>query len=96
MTRRTRVPPGGQLRGGGERCIPVARARQPAASTPPLAYRGCMGKILLVLLAVFAVFLVVSVLISALHFLFIVALVAVVVVGALRLTGGVRRRRVRR
>jgi Sec-independent protein translocase protein TatA len=42
------------------------------------------------------VFLVVSVLISALHFLFIVALVAVVVVGALRLTGGVRRRRVRR
>ena len=51
-----------------------------------------MGKILLVLLAVFAVFLIVSIVISALHFLFVVALVALVVVGALRLTGGMRRR----
>jgi uncharacterized integral membrane protein len=80
-------------RGG---CIPVARA----ASVLPGVRRWhivvCMGKLLLVLLAVFAVFLVVSVLISALHFLFIVALVAVVVVGALRLTSCVRRRRVRR
>ena len=54
-----------------------------------------MGKLLLFLLGVFAAFLVVSLVISALHFLFFVALVAVVVVGALRLTGGMRRRRAR-
>jgi hypothetical protein len=54
-----------------------------------------MGKLLLILLAVFAAFLVVSLVISALHFLFVVALVALVVVGALRLTGSVRRRRAR-
>ncbi len=52
-----------------------------------------MGKLLLILLAVFAAFLVISLLISALHFLFVVALVALVGVGALRLTGSVRRRR---
>jgi hypothetical protein len=54
-----------------------------------------MGKLLLVLVAVFAAFLVISLVISALHFLFVVALVALVVVGALRLTGGMRRRRSR-
>lgn len=61
----------------------------------PLTYRGGMGKLLLVLVAVFAAFLVISLVISALHFLFVVALVALVVVGALRLTGGMRRRRSR-
>jgi hypothetical protein len=54
-----------------------------------------MGKLLLVLLAVLAAFLVVSLVISALHFLFVVALVTLIVVGALRLTGSVRRRRAR-
>ena len=85
---------GGQVRGGARVSFVYSRRRH-AARTAALAYRRCMGKILLVLLVVFAAFLVVSLLISALHFLFFVALVALVVVGALRLTGG-RRRRARR
>jgi hypothetical protein len=55
-----------------------------------------MGKILLFLVGVFAVIMLISIAISALHFLFYVALIAVIVVAALRLTGSVRRRRVRR
>jgi hypothetical protein len=61
------------------------------ASGPPLAYREVMGKLLLILLAAFAVFMLISLVISALHFLFWVALVVVVVLGALRLTSGMRR-----
>jgi Flp pilus assembly protein TadB len=76
------------------RGCPSGRRRH-AAWTRALAYRGGMGKLLLVLLAVFAAFLVVSLVISALHFLFVVALVTLVVVGALRLTSSVRRRRAR-
>ncbi len=76
----------------------LRRARLPApahAGPAPLAYRGGMGKILLFLLGIFAVFLVISFVISALHFLFYVALIAVIVVAAMRLTGGMRRRRAR-
>jgi hypothetical protein len=54
-----------------------------------------MGKILLFLLGIFAVIMLISFVISALHFLFYVALIAVIVVAAMRLTGGMRRRRVR-
>jgi hypothetical protein len=50
-----------------------------------------MGRILLFLLAALAVFLLVSLVISALHFLFWIALLALIVVGALRVTSGVRR-----
>lgn len=52
-----------------------------------------MGKILLFLLVAFAVIMLISFVISALHFLFYVALIAVIVVVAMRLTGGMRRRR---
>jgi TM2 domain-containing membrane protein YozV len=52
-----------------------------------------MGKILLFLIGIFAVIMLISFVISALHFLFYIALIAVIVVAALRLTGGVRRRR---
>ena len=54
-----------------------------------------MGKILLFLLGIFAVIMLISFVISALHFLFYVALIAVIVVAAMRITGGMRRRRVR-
>jgi hypothetical protein len=37
----------------------------------------------------------ISIAISALHFLFYVALIALIVVGVMRLSGGVRRRRTR-
>ena len=57
-----------------------------------LAYRGGMGKILLIVLAAFVALMVIGVIISALHFLFVVALVAIVVILGLRLTTGVRRR----
>lgn len=80
---------------GAGRLHSCSQWRPDGARTAALAYRGCMGKLLLILLAVFAAFLVVSLVISALHFLFVVALVALVVVGALRLTGSVRRRRTR-
>jgi hypothetical protein len=60
------------------------------ASGPALAYRGGMGKLLLILLAAFAVFMLISLVISALHFLFWVALVVVLVLGALRLTSAMR------
>jgi hypothetical protein len=55
-------------------------------------YRGCMGRLLLLVLAVIAGFMVLSIVISALHFIFWVAVVALIVVGALRLSGGARRR----
>lgn len=74
----------------------LCRARLPAsahAGPAPLAYRGGMGKILLFLIGIFAVIMLISFVISALHFLFYVALIAVIVVAAMRLTGGVRRRR---
>jgi hypothetical protein len=51
-----------------------------------------MGRLLLLVLAVIAGFMVLSIVISALHFIFWVAVVALVVVGALRLSGGARRR----
>ena len=76
----------------------MGRARLPAsahARGARLAYRGGMGKILLFLIGVFAVIMLISFVISALHFLFYVALIAVIVVAAMRLTGGMRRRRVR-
>ena len=55
-------------------------------------YRGYMGRLLLLVLAVIAGFMVLSIVISALHFIFWVAVVALIVVGALRLSGGARRR----
>lgn len=76
----------------------MRRARLPApdrAGPASLAYRGGMGKILLFLLGVFVVIMLISFVISALHFLFYVALIAVIVVAAMRITGGVRRRRAR-
>lgn len=51
-----------------------------------------MGRLILILLAALAVLLLVSVVISAIHFLFWIALVLLIVMGALRLTGGLRRR----
>ena len=65
------------------------------AAPPRLAYRERMGKLLLIVLAVIVAFMVISLVISALHFLFFVGLVVLIVLGALRLTGG-RRRRSRR
>jgi Flp pilus assembly protein TadB len=62
------------------------------AAWPGLAYREAMGRLLLILLAAFAVFMLISLVISALHFLFWVALVVVIVLGALRLSSGMRRR----
>ncbi len=63
-------------------------AGQPVAA---VAYRGAMGRLILILLAVLALFVVISMVISALHFLFWVALIALILVGVLRL-GGVMRR----
>ena len=60
-------------------------------SLPALTYREGMGRILLFLLAALAVFLLVSLVISALHFLFWIALLALIVVGALRVSSGMRR-----
>jgi len=60
----------------------------PAAA---VAYRGVMGRLILILLAVLAIFLVVSMVISALHFLFWVALIALVLLGVFRLGGLLRR-----
>ena len=57
-----------------------------------LAYRGGMGKILLIVLAAFVALMLIGVIISTLHFLFVVALIAVIVIVGLRLTTGVRRR----
>jgi hypothetical protein len=51
-----------------------------------------MGKIILFLLAALVLFMIVSAVISALHFLFWVAVVAVLILGALRLSSGMRRR----
>jgi hypothetical protein len=51
-----------------------------------------MGRLILILLVVLAAFVVVSLVIHALQFLFWVAVVALVLVGALRLSGSMRRR----
>ena len=66
--------------------------RAAGAALPRLAYRERMGKLLLIVLAVIVAFMVISLVISALHFLFFVGLVVLIVFGALRLTGGMRRR----
>jgi hypothetical protein len=65
--------------------------RLAARPVDAVAYRGAMGRLILILLAVLAFFMVISVVISALHFLFWVALVALILVGVFRL-GGVMRR----
>jgi hypothetical protein len=57
-----------------------------------MAYRGDMGKFILILIAALVLFMIVSAVISALHFLFWVAVVAVLILGALRLSSGMRRR----
>ena len=57
-----------------------------------MTYRGAMGKLILFLLAAIVLFMIVSAVIYALHFLFWVAVVALVIVGALRLSSGMRRR----
>jgi hypothetical protein len=51
-----------------------------------------MGQLILILIAALIVFMMVSAVISVLHFLFWIALIAVICLGALRLTGAVRRR----
>ena len=51
-----------------------------------------MGLLILILLAALIIFLVVSAVIAALHVLFWVALALFIVVGALRLSGSLRRR----
>jgi hypothetical protein len=63
------------------------------SETPQAAYRGGMGRVILILLAALAVVMLVSLVISALHFLFWIAVVAVVILGALRLSQGMRRAR---
>ncbi len=55
------------------------------------AYRGAMGRLILILLAALIVVMLVSLVISALHFLFWVAVVAVVLLGAVRLSSMWRR-----
>ncbi len=67
--------------------------RSPRQGWPGSHIVRAMGKILLLLLGVFVVIMLISLAISALHFLFFVALVALVVVGLMRLSGGMRRRR---
>ncbi len=57
-----------------------------------MTYRGGMWRLMLILLAALVAFMIVSAVISALHFLFWIAVVMVVVVGALRLSSGMRRR----
>ena len=61
-----------------------------------MAYRGDMGKFILLLLAAVVVFFIVSAVVSTvlatLKLLFWVAVVGVVIFGALRLSSGMRRR----
>jgi hypothetical protein len=57
-----------------------------SGEAPQTAYRGGMGRVILILLAALAVVMLVSLVISALHFLFWIAVVAVVILGALRLS----------
>lgn len=56
-----------------------------------VTYCEGMGRLILILLAALFVFFLVSIVISALHFLFWVAIVALVIVGALHLSGMMRR-----
>lgn len=58
-----------------------------------VAYRECMGRLILILLAALLVFMLVTFVISALKFLFWIALVALVIVGAVSLTGRMSRSR---
>jgi len=98
---RARAGPGWRKGLGGAPCRGAAGwaredcRRRPAPARAGSHIVGGMGKILLLLLGVFAVIMLVSLVISALHFLFVVALIAVILVGAMRLTGGLRRRRAR-
>lgn len=85
---RPELTPGARWRHG-------TRGIFPWALLAGVAYRGPMGRLLLILLAVIVVVMVVSLVISALHFLFWIAVLAVVLMGVLRLTAG-RRRRTRR
>jgi Flp pilus assembly protein TadB len=76
---------------------PVAaacRSLPPPGTGPsvPDGYRELMGRIFLILIAALVVVMVVSAIIATLHLLFVIALIAVVVIGALRLSRGVRRR----
>jgi hypothetical protein len=50
-----------------------------------------MGRIILIVLGVLVAFMIISMVISALHFLFWIAVITVIIVGALKLTGSVRR-----
>jgi len=72
--------------------VALEPGRLAGAEWAGLAYRGGMGKILLIVLAAFVALMVIGVIVSALHFLFVVALIAVIVIVGLRLTTGVRRR----
>ena len=56
-----------------------------------MAYRGVMGKLILILLAAIVLFMIVSAVISALHFLFMVAVIVAVIFGAVWLFGVGRR-----
>ena len=66
-------------------------ARRTGTGTPPMAYRGGMGKLILFLLAAVVLFIFVSAMISALHFLFMVAVIVAVIFGAVWLFGVGRR-----
>ena len=66
-------------------------ARRTGTGTPPMAYRGGMGKLILFLLAAVVLFIFVSAMISALHFLFMFAVIIAVIFGGLWLVSGVRR-----
>lgn len=73
--------------------MPVTACSPAGGRGTRTAYRGVMGRVILFLLVAFAVVMLVSLVISALHFLFWFAVVAVVILGALRLSQGLRRAR---
>ena len=58
-----------------------------------VAYRGAMGRLILILLAVLALFVVISMVVAAVKGLFFVALIALVLVGVFWLGGVMRRSR---
>jgi hypothetical protein len=66
-------------------------ARCTGTGTPLMAYRGGMGKLILLVLAAIVLFMIVSAVISALHFLFMFAVIIAVIFGGLWLVSGVRR-----
>ena len=57
-----------------------------------MTYRGGMGLLILILLGALVLFMIASAVIAALHFLFWVAVVLFIILGALRLSGAMRRR----